>query len=116
MVKSAVVVAGQRTARFACEALERLDLSILHLSRENVKAVVISGRNKRNSLTVGRPAWLRVHSTTLSDLARCARDEVQQMEFDRVLLIGGVNNPAAVRRTIGLIIVSGASSQLLGYA
>ncbi len=87
--------------------------AIARIHHKNMKSPVILRRNKHNPLAIGRPSRLHIHRSTLRDLLRDTRRQIQQPQFHRIMLIRNINNTLPIRRPIRLIVVSHPVCNLL---
>ena len=96
VIYGAVVVARQVAPRFSREALGVGDLAVAEVGSENVKVLVVGSRDEGDALAVGRKARLEIYGAIGSDLTGFFSLQIEQPQFDRVVGVRRVDDPAAV--------------------
>src|SRR5579872_2143853 len=113
MVESTVVVTREGTAIFTRQPLNVSQFTFGKIGDKNMKAAIESSGNEGHAVTVGRKAWFNIDSAAAGQLVTLAVLDIQSPELDRVLQITGIDDPAAIRRPIRLIVISGTCRELL---
>ena len=91
------------------------NLAVAEISGEYVEVLVVRSGDEGDALAVGRKARLEIYGAFSSELMGFFFLEVERPEFQRVVGVGSVDDPAAVGRTVGLVIVAGALRELVGF-
>ena len=115
MVVAAVVVAFDGRLAFGYE-LPCLQFAVVQLADEHVKAPGVAGRDEREPFPVRRPARLEIHRAAVGQRSDLAALEIEQHEFDGVVVVAHEHDPFAVRRPVGLVVVARTRSELHGDA
>ena len=115
MVEGAVVIAGEGTAIFAGQPLDVAQFTIGKVSDKDMKAAMESSGNEGHVVGVRREAWFDVDGSIASQLERPPVLDIQSPDLDRIPHVAVINDPAAVRGPIGLVIVPRICGELLRH-
>ena len=114
VIKLTVVIARQITSIFSGKPLCIFEFAIAELANEDVEMSLVGCRDESDTLSIRRDARFNVDRSARCELLCFFAIKIQCPQFDRVLGIGGINDPMPVRRAIGLIIVASSRGQLFG--
>ena len=74
---------------------------------EDVPATLVERRGERDPLPVGRPPRLEVHRAVREQASSMLPvGRIEQPELDGIVAVGGVHDPPAVGRPVGLVVVA----------